>query len=281
MSEMIFFMHLPRTAGTTLNTVLRNNFAPEAMLSVYKDTEYARCRELEPEVLDRIRLVQGHLMPASYEPPTLYGRRVRMFTFLRDPLDRLISEYHFLKSWPDNHLYAYLNERSISFRKYLTSEERRLAHRGKNFMTRCLAGNLFAPGISLEVELEQAKRHLAQAFCFVGIQERFDESLLLLAEEISLESLYYERRNALRGGYAADIDKEDRELAAALNTADLELYAFACGLFERRVAAAGPGFAVLLRQFRRVNAKYQKICGLVEEQLRVSDTCGAVLKPKR
>lgn len=280
MSELIFFMHLPRTAGTTLNAVLRNNFAPEEVLSVYKDTEYARCREMDPAELDRFRLVQGHLMPESYEPPRLYGRRVRMFTFLRDPLDRIVSEYHFLKSWPANHLYAYLNENKISFRDYLTSRERLLEHRGKNFVTRCLAGNLFAPGISLDEELEQAKRHLEQSFCFVGVQERFDESLLLLAREIGLESLYYERRNALRTGYAVDVSEEDRALAEALNAADRALYEHARALFERRVAAAGPGFAGLARRFRHVNAGYQKICGLVDAQSHVSEGAGPILRPK-
>ncbi|MDE7064312.1 MAG: sulfotransferase family protein [Desulfovibrionaceae bacterium] len=280
MSELIFFMHLPRTAGTTLNAVLRNNFAPEEVLSVYKDTEYARCREMDPVELDRFRLVQGHLMPESYEPPRLYGRRVRMFTFLRDPLDRIVSEYHFLKSWPANHLYAYLNGNRISFREYLTSRERLLEHRGKNFVTRCLAGNLFAPGISLDEELEQAKGHLEQSFCFVGVQERFDESLLLLAREIGLESLYYERRNALRAGYAADVSEEDRALAEALNAADRALYEYACVLFEQRVAAAGPGFAGLVRRFRHVNAGYQKICGLVDARLQTPEGTGPILRPK-
>ena len=36
-----FFFHLPRTAGTTLNAILRDNFAPEEVLTVYRREEYA------------------------------------------------------------------------------------------------------------------------------------------------------------------------------------------------------------------------------------------------
>ena len=42
-----FFFHLPRTAGTTLNAILKDNFAPEEVLSVYRREDYAACRELE------------------------------------------------------------------------------------------------------------------------------------------------------------------------------------------------------------------------------------------
>lgn len=144
MDETLFFLHLPRTAGTTLNAVLHDNFAPETILSVYAREDYERCRMLEADALEPIRLIEGHLMPECFDPPSLYGRRLRMFTLLREPLSRLVSEYVFQKSWPGNHLYAYLNENAVSFRDYLTSNDPLLKFRGRNFVTHCLAG-VFAP----------------------------------------------------------------------------------------------------------------------------------------
>lgn len=101
---------------------------------------------------------------------------------------------------------------------------------------------MFAPDRAQDEVLALAKKHLEESFCFVGIQERFEESLLLLADEIGLQKLFHERRNMLRPGLADAVSAEDRVLAARLNNADLELYAFARTLFERRVAAAGPDF---------------------------------------
>ena len=166
MDETLFFLHLPRTAGTTLNAVLHDNFAPETILSVYAREDYERCRMLEADALEPIRLIEGHLMPECFDPPSLYGRRLRMFTLLREPLSRLVSEYVFQKSWPGNHLYAYLNENAVSFRDYLTSNDPLLKFRGKNFVTYCLAG-VFAPDRNPDEVLALAKKHLEESFCFV------------------------------------------------------------------------------------------------------------------
>ena len=83
----------------------------------------------------------------------------------------------------------------------------------------------------------------------------------------------------LRPGLADAVSAEDRALAARLNNADLELYAFARTLFERRVAAAGPDFTARLRRFRFLNGKYQKMCATLEDTL-VGERAGPILKPK-
>ena len=274
-----FFFHLPRTAGTTLNAILRDNFAPEEVLTVYRREEYAACRELEVERLNRLRLIQGHLMPQSLYPPTLYGRPWRIFTFLREPVSRLVSEYRFLRSWPRNHLYAYLNENNISFERYLTGTEHQLCLRGSNFMTHALAGKF--RNIDDAEALERAKDRLENACCCFGIQERFDESLLLLAKALGLTNLFYERRNALRQeAPLPPVTESERELAAERNQADAALYAFAVDLLERRIAAEGPAFAQRLEAFRHVNAKYQNVCELMARKLQLREEEGNVIRPK-
>lgn len=272
-----FFFHLPRTAGTTLNAILKANFAPEEVLSVYSREDYASCRELEVERLNRLRLIQGHLMPQSLYPPTLYGRPVRIFTFLREPVARLVSEYHFLRTWPRNHMYAYLNENNISFEHYLTGKEHQLCLRGSNFMTHSLAGKF--KNIDDAEALERAKDRLENAFCGFGIQERFDESLLLLAGTLGLTQLFYERRNILRKDALPPMTDGELALAAELNQADAALYAFAVELLEKRIAAKGPDFAARLAAFRHVNGKFQHVCALMERKLQIRED-GAIIRPK-
>lgn len=273
-----FFFHLPRTAGTTLNAILKDNFAPEEVLSVYRREDYAACRELEVERLNRLRLIQGHLMPQSLYPPTLYGRPVRIFTFLREPVARLVSEYRFLRTWPRNHMYAYLNENNISFEHYLTGKEHQLCLRGSNFMTHALVGKF--KNIDDAEALERAKDRLENAFCGFGIQERFDESLLLLAKTLGLTRLFYERRNVLRkDSPLPPLTDKDLELAAELNQADAALYAFAVDLLERRIAEEGPAFAQRVETFRVVNGKFQNVCELMARKLQIKED-GAIIRPK-
>ena len=272
-----FFFHLPRTAGTTLNVILRDNFAPEEVLNVYRREEYAACRELEVERLNRLRLIQGHLMPQSLYPPMLYGRHVRIFTFLREPVARLVSEYRFLRTWPKNHMYAYLNENNISFEHYLTGKEHQLCLRGSNFMTHALAGKF--KNIDDDEALARAKDRLENALCCFGIQERFDESLLLLADTLGLTRFFYERQNVLRRDALPPMTQSELDLAAELNQADAALYAFAQELLDRRIAAQGPDSAGRLEHFRFLNGKYQQMCALVERKLQVEQD-GAIIRPK-
>lgn len=272
-----FFFHLPRTAGTTLNAILAANFAPEEVLTVYRREDYAACRELEESRLNRLRLIQGHLMPQSLYPPTLYGRPVRIFTFLREPVSRLVSEYHFLRTWPKNHMYAYLNENNISFERYLTGREHQLCLRGSNFMTHALAGKF--KNIDDDEALARARDRLENAFCAFGIQERFDESLLLLAKPLGLTNLFYERRNALRKDALPEMTQQELDLAAELNQADAALYTFAVELLERRIAEQGPDFARRLEAFRLINGKFQNACALMERKLNIGNE-GAIIRPK-
>lgn len=280
MHDIAFFLHIPRTAGTTLNTVLRANYAPEEIIEVYDKADYERHAAHSPDELQRIRLIQGHLLLQNYDPPRMYGVPVKVFTFLREPLARLISEYAFLRAWKDNHLYAYLNGNDISFRQYMLGETKELRYRGRNFMTRCVAG-LDTGGKPYPVRaVARAKRNLEHVFGFTGIQERFTESLLLLGDFLGITNLLHERRNALKEKAKPDIATEDLELARELNQGDLELYAFASDLLAERIAAQGPAFATRVATFSRLNAKFRRMSEIIAGNIVGAEEGGTIALPK-
>jgi hypothetical protein len=277
-TPIFFFLHIPRTAGTTLNVLLRKSFRPEEIISVYDRADYQTHAAHSAEELRGIRLIQGHLLLQSYTPPLMYGQPVTPFTFLRDPATRLASEYAFLRSWPPNHMYAYLNDRHISFREYIESRERALLYRGKNFMTRCVSG-MDTGNRNLPLQaLARAKRNLEHIFGFVGIQERFLESLILLGEFMGLENLLHERRNAMKDVARYVPDQEELALIEEYNQGDRELYNFAAALFDERVKARGREFADRLRTLRFLNEKYQKLAGALNES--VGGREGDIVLPK-
>ena len=272
-----FFLHIPRTAGTTLNSLLCRHFPPEKTLTVYSDAEYREHRYHTAEELAHIEFITGHLLLESTDPPRIYGMPVRVLTLLREPLGRLVSEYHFLRSWKSNHLYALLNDNNISFADYIRSRERRLFYRGKNFMTRCIAGCGVGDDPYPRAALGKAKHSLEDVFSFVGIQERFMESLVLLGSQLGMENLLHERRNALK--HKDPVSEDDMALARECNRADCELYDFACALFAARVEAQGSAFARKVAQVEQLNRRYQKIAGLLYEQA-VGPQQGDISLPK-
>jgi len=270
------FLHIPRTAGTTLNRLLERHFPPETVLSLYSREELQRYAVIDVAFLARLRLIQGHILLSDYDRFTFYDAPVRAFTFVREPVSRVISEYFFLRTWPANHLYALLNEQHITLSEYVTSKHKLLRYKGGNFMTRVLSG--IDPDVEPDAALERAKSNLRDRFLFFGLTEAFNASLLLLAEAMGLGDLLYERQNALRRPVSQRADEDERALIAARNTLDTALYDFAKQLFAERVAAKGSSFTARLTRYETLLGKYQKVCALVETRLGVP--LGEIEKPK-
>lgn len=272
MNTPFFFLHIPRTAGTTLNRILQENFTSQETLSIYSKRDFTRHTEHSSEELASIRLIQGHLLLPEFTPPRIYGLTVQPFTFLREPVSRLISEYQFLRTWEKNHLYTYLHQNNITFGQYISSTEKILRYRGKNMMTRCISGEDFPLDKYPYKALAKAKRHLEKVFVFVGIQERFVESLVLLGEVMQLQTLFHEKRNALTEHSKVEIAEADKLLAKEMNKADADLYDFACNLLEERIREKGVEFTKRMQNFQLLNQKYQKVSRLLQERVLCADT---------
>jgi sulfotransferase famil protein len=175
----IVFVHVPKTAGTAIRAALNAERRNDMLLDYGK-----RSRSTTAEVRkylavdDRAGLcaalaarkrfvVFGHLKAADYRP---LQPAVDFVTFLRDPFDRVVSEFnHFVK----HHKYTQ------PFRKFIDSPPFRNRQ------------SLFTDGIPLE------------AYSFVGLYETYDEDIARLAAHMGV-TIAPRRINI--GDYA-DVDK--------------------------------------------------------------------------
>ncbi|MBG0777188.1 MAG: sulfotransferase family 2 domain-containing protein [Desulfovibrionaceae bacterium] len=288
---VLFFLHIPRTAGTTLNHILADNFGPDGLLTAYDRQGLAAVESLTAETARNIRCIQGHILVQDFDRLLDAGLSVAPFTFLREPVARVVSEYRFLRAWPHHHLHALLAQRNVGLAEYVAGTDRELRFRGKNLMTRVLSGLDFpatgTPGdpardARLADALATAKRNLSERFAFVGVTERFDESVLLLRRVFDLRFPFHVRRNALAGpqpgsGAAKPPDATALELVRAHNRADAELFAHAQALLTARAAEAGPDLERELRTLRFVNRRLQIFA---DRMARATGDTGPVLHPK-
>lgn len=269
MSKPLFFLHIPKTAGTTLNAILDDNFDPATTLNLYTDEQRRRFRDTTYDDLARYDLVRGHVFISNYKDILDGPLPFDVFTFLRDPVDRVVSEYWFLKSWPKSHIYIFMNENDISLAEYVTSDRPELRMRGRNAMVNSLSG---VGASSLEEGVEMAWHHLRERFIAFGLLERFDESVLLLNKQLDLGRCFYERQNVRSQRVHRPISKADVELVQEYNQADIALYEKAYAEFDRRVEEQGAAFRAELRLFLKINEKFQRVSDLIMERDGVAST---------
>lgn len=224
MSDLIVSVHIPKTGGVTFREMLEA-LAAGRMVQDYADRPLAprsRWRALR-ERLRRVelppgtRVVHGHFVAAKYWRAVPEARFV---TWLRDPVERLASHYHYWLREPDlaHPTCRRLVEEQLSLEAFAALPELR------NVQSRFLAG----------VPLER--------FAFVGLTERFAADMERFRVQFCPErAIEIVRRNAnpAREGDRYPLAPDAREAIAALNRADLALYASArAGCEEMRDAAA-------------------------------------------
>jgi len=90
---MIYHLHIPRCGGTTLRRLIRE-YAPSAMFTV---SHHLNRKAEDAEFVEDTLIVSGHYVYGYHEITRIPGRYV---TILRDPIERYVSWYYFLKDHP-------------------------------------------------------------------------------------------------------------------------------------------------------------------------------------
>jgi hypothetical protein len=278
---LIAFVHIPKTAGATVTSMLAAAYSRRAL---HKAGNYMRNHEASERKLSKEsggwdswrrgggRVTVGHVPYGAFRRHLPAG--TRYMTFLREPVDRVLSHYYRHIHIRDPSRSGRV-ERRPGARVKAGSIEQALVElrmpQVNNLCTRFLSGR--DPIAELpDGALDDAKDNL-RSFAFVGIQEQFEESIVLLKRVLGLGDLPYEDRHVSRAGSRPAVDEitdEQRQLIASCNCLDAELYRFGLGLFEEAVAGAGDGFEEEVEKLRARDKSARK-----DEWHRVMDASDA------
>jgi hypothetical protein len=236
MRRLLVFVHIPKTAGTTLRTVLGANepgSRSRGLGNVFKGGGGTskglldRLRKDNGPDLRRVALIRGHF-PLGIRDYLPKDREVACFTFLREPADRLLSHYFAIREYGRGYGLPPLPEDA----SLDDAIERGYIH--DNLQTRMLCGLPDPFGEVDDEMLEQAKANLRDGLVFFGLTERFDESLVLAKRRLGFSRILYRsssRVNATRPR-GRDVPAGLRAAAERSNRYDIELYRYAQELFE-------------------------------------------------
>jgi Sulfotransferase family len=235
----LVFMHIPKTAGTTLYPSLQWSYPPHQTLHIdIPKNELHRLEQFPLEYRSNLRLLHGHF---AFGVHKYVPRTCRYVTVLREPVTRVISAYkHVLKRTGHPYHERVIRGR-IDLEEFIQTfwlEEKR------NRQIRNLCNEYDAP-VNQDL-LEQAKRNL-EGFLVVGLTERFEETFALIRRTVGLRLPFYVTRNV---GFPLQASERAIQLIREREELDMELYTFAQHLFDERVEAQGSSFGLEVLAYR-------------------------------
>jgi hypothetical protein len=240
---MIAFIHIEKTAGNTVTSILRRSFGPlHCDARIWRKQPTTKTKwfgkydlECTRWIYWKLKSIAGHLvMPGSNLLEA--DPNVWFFAFLRDPIERCASHYQF----------------QVQKMGVKTPFEEWIETPGfRNVQTQRLAG---------EVNVDQAIKVLDERVGFVGLVEEFDESLVMLRNACPLNGLdiRYSPTNVAENSQIKHrllLNPKTRQLLEDANESDLSLYDYVKNdVFPQQKEEYGSDLIPDVRIFRSKNS---------------------------
>ncbi|WP_026674169.1 sulfotransferase family 2 domain-containing protein [Alkalihalobacterium bogoriense] len=214
MNDIIIHLHMPKTGGTTLKNIIKKNVPSHLNFDIYED-HHERAEKLKAIANQPTACIQGHFPYGVHEfftTPCVY------ITMLREPAERIISEYYFICTNKKHRLHHQV--------KNMTLEQYQSQPNHMNIQTRFLSGQLGSP--LTEKDLQQARKNITSHFSVVGLTEQFNESLFLMKQRFGWAQTQYTKLNKTKKKTPIHkIRKKTIDMIYANNSLDQQLYSFA------------------------------------------------------
>lgn len=216
-----FFVHIPKTAGSSFRTELTGILQPQFNLRIdARDPSLSRARRRDQAIGEligtyaerRYRFASGHVTFAEAQRIRDALPQTKFITMLRDPVARVVSQYRYFRS-PENPEHRSVLTRYPDFAAFLDDGE------NSDVMFKWLA-----PDPALAVDAVTAV--LEREFAFVGLLERYPLSFRLLTTLLGQPSRpeLYIRRTAATDDNTVELTDEIVRQIRRRNQKDMALY---------------------------------------------------------
>lgn len=230
---MYAFIHIPKTAGTTLRSIFRRSFGAN-----HCDVKCpSHCRKSTPwlksENLQWMKTLYPHLSGITGHRVCCFTdldntlTNIKYFTFLREPKERFISNFH-------HHYRDRMEQCTLSSLETFAADNSR-----RNVQTRWICG---------QEDSAKAIDVLKNTIGCVGLTEKFDESLILLKQYLNEPKfdINYQSHNVsqVKAPLAYHDDPYIKDLIQDANQTDLEVYQYALEeIFPKQITNYGDNFS--------------------------------------
>lgn len=213
-------IHIPKTAGTSFRNTLKQVYGDEkvARLDINRSSKAVRLNEVlftMPQLPSSVDVVHGHFSMEDLKERFSFNDHTPMITWLRHPVERVISNYFYLCK----RLAEELDEEKKGL-NILSKLQRSLIEYARDEISRNRISKFLSGA------------HLAD-FAFVGIQEFYNTDLADLARLLDWPTVQAFQHNVTGSKY--QVDEATRKEIADLNSLDMELYNTALEMRRNRI----------------------------------------------
>ena len=231
-NNTVVFVHLAKTGGTTLLNILNRNYSQTERLDIRppnQQQQIEKFKNLPIEVRAKYKLLTGHGVFQLHD----YIINPYYMTLLRNPIDRVISEYYFLKRpvFRNYSVHQKIVSKNMGLEEYITSGILKDVDNGQ---VRTLSKMDCAYGDCSPEMLQKAKDNVEKYFPVIGITEDFDRFLILAKKMLKLRSfLFYKRQNITsKKPKILNFSSATIKTIEKYNQLDIELYEFVKKKFD-------------------------------------------------
>lgn len=225
--QALRFLHIPKTAGTTFNSILKRQYFGKKSFNFTSDiaSDKKRFEALSEKDRASIALFTGH---APIKTGIKEADNAIIITFLREPISRVKSLCQHVSEGKSPYLLDKFPPSTFNLDDFLESGIPEL----ENFQTRALVNSRqddpssFAGLIHSETK-DMALNVLFNKVSYFGLQEYFNESLLIFSSALNWRMPVYASKNTKKVSKSIVFEQRHLEKITALNKLDLEIYSCA------------------------------------------------------
>ncbi len=224
MQEIVISVHIPKTGGTSFRRILEDTFKG----GILEDYDWLK----RPEVLDGatlegrddeirkalkgVKCIHGHFAAQKYlRLREIEGIRPIFITWLRDPVERAVSAYYFLRANPSDQRIEDMPPWEQSAKTMAADE----------FLTKTKYGS--------NRQTAQLRNVPIESFDFIGCTEAYDASIEVFAHLFRpgrpLPAIPVERKNPERKGDRYVLKPAVRKALVEMNANDMVLHRYGQG----------------------------------------------------
>lgn len=228
--QRVFFNHIPKTAGTSVGHFIAKHYSiEEIMPEHFFDNILQQCGLLQKPMGNPIPLPNSiqnkvnkllknntvfdyedipygkllnefHYIQSHINIRNALDNRWKIVTFLRDPLDRLVSLYNYLSRWSDEFIDTlpipieiaeiHKSIKKLTLPEVLQIDHPKIEYDFKNAITKCLvarfpSANWQIPLATSDSKLEELALKNLNKMHSIGLMETFYDSMILLQHRMN------------------------------------------------------------------------------------------------